>query len=148
MSVPSTFGKNRMISQDMQKTLFVCAQNKIRSYTAEKMFDGSQRYHIRSRGVAKDARIKLTEGDIGWADIIFVMEKNHKNRITKAFREKIVGKKIVCLFIEDIYDPMEESLVDELRRKLSPHLILPAERMADAGDAANGGMPPGDERTP
>ena len=105
--------------------LFVCAQNKIRSVTAEMMYSGSQLYKVRSRGIANDARVKLTEGDIGWADIIFVMEKNHKNRITKKFREKITGKRLVCLFIDDIYDPMEDSLIEELRRKLAPHILLP-----------------------
>lgn len=113
-----------------KKVLFVCAQNKIRSFTAEKMFAGSQVYDVKSRGVAKDARIKLTESDIGWADIIFVMEKNHKNRIAKDFRSAIVGKKIVCLFIEDIYDPMEEALISELRYKLAPHILLPPEKKA------------------
>lgn len=112
-------------AQRPRKILFVCAQNKIRRVTAEKMFAGSQHYQVRSRGIAKDARVKLTEGDIGWADLIFVMEKNHKNRIAEKFREKIVGKSIVCLFIEDIYEPMEEDLIAELRRKLGPHLILP-----------------------
>jgi len=114
-----------MITGDSKKVLFVCAQNKIRSYTAEKMFSGLQGYQVRSRGIAKDARVKLTEGDIGWADVIFVMEKNHKNRIARDFGEKIAGKKIVCLFIEDIYDPMEDSLIEELRRKLAPYILLP-----------------------
>lgn len=108
-----------------QKVLFVCAQNKIRSPTAEKIFAGSHLYDVKSRGVAKDVRIKLTERDIGWADIIFVMEKNHKNRIEKAFRSVIVGKKIVCLFIDDIYEPMEDALVAELRQKLAPYMLLP-----------------------
>lgn len=108
-----------------KKVLFVCAQNKIRSVTAEKMFSDSQLYDVRSRGVAADARIRLTANDIGWADVIFVMEKNHRNRIVKNFRDAIGGKRIVCLFIEDIYEPMEDSLVTELRRKLSPFLLLP-----------------------
>ena len=89
------------------------------------MFSGSQLFHVRSRGVARDARIKLTEGDIGWADLIFVMEKNHKNIISKKFSECLRAKRIVCLFIEDIYDPMEDALIEELRRKLSPYLLLP-----------------------
>jgi predicted protein tyrosine phosphatase len=107
-----------------RKLLFVCAQNKIRSFTAEKLLSHSPFYSVRSRGVANDARIKITKGDIGWADVIFVMEKNHKNRIMKDFRDLISGKKIVCLFIEDIYDPMEEALIDELRNKLKPHSIV------------------------
>ena len=118
-------GNVKMTSNFPKKILFVCAQNKIRSHTAEKMFSASQIYHVRSRGVAKDARIKLTEGDIGWADVIFVMEKNHKNIISKKFRECLHGKRIVCLFIEDIYEPMEDALIEELRRKLAPYLQLP-----------------------
>lgn len=111
-----------------KKVLFVCAQNKMRSYTAEKMFVGSMLYDVKSRGVAKDARIRITESDIGWADVIFVMEKNHKNRIAKEFKSAIVGKKIICLFIEDIYEPMEPALIQELRQKLAPYLLLPEEK--------------------
>lgn len=108
-----------------QKVLFVCAQNKMRSYTAEKIFAGSAHYDVNSRGVAKNARIKLTESDIRWADLIFVMEKNHKDRMAKAFPAAISGKRVICLFIEDIYEPMEPALISELRHKLAPHLLLP-----------------------
>ncbi len=108
-----------------KKVLFICARNRIRSYTAEKMLAGSPLYDVKSRGVAKDARIKLTEADLRWADIVFVMEKDHKNRIAKNFGPAIAEKEIVCLFIEDIYSPMEESLIAVLRQKLAPHLRLP-----------------------
>jgi predicted protein tyrosine phosphatase len=107
------------------KILFVCAQNKIRSYTAEKIFAGSQLYDVKSRGVANEARIKLTGADLHWADLIFVMEKDQKNRIAQKFRDEIAGKQIVVLFIEDIYEPMEESLIAILREQLAPHLVLP-----------------------
>ena len=107
--------------------MFVCAQNKIRSLTAEKMLAGSRLYDVRSRGVARNARIKLTASDLGWADIVFVMEKDHKERIAKDFRHAMAGKKIVCLFIEDIYDPMAPALIGEIRRKLAPYLDLPEE---------------------
>jgi predicted protein tyrosine phosphatase len=111
------------------KVLFICAQNKIRSTTAEKMFAGSLLYDVKSRGVAKDARIKLTAADLRWADLIFVMEKNHKNRIAKEFPEESAGRKIVVLFIEDIYEPMEASLIAILRRQLAPHVVLPEIRL-------------------
>jgi predicted protein tyrosine phosphatase len=107
------------------KVLFVCAQNKIRSYTAEKMFAGSWLYDVKSRGVAADARIKLTAADLQWADLVFVMEKAHKDRIAKNFGAAAAGRKVVCLFIEDIYEPMEDDLVALLREKLAPHLDLP-----------------------
>lgn len=108
-----------------KKILFVCAKKKRRSFTAEKMFSGSLLYDVKSRGVAKDARIRLTESDISWADLVFVMEKNHKNRIARDFESTLAGKKIVCLFIEDIYDPMEPALIRELRLKLAPYLLVP-----------------------
>ncbi len=100
----------------------MCAQNKIRSLTAEKMFAHSQRYQVRSRGISNEARIKLTESDIFWADLIFVMEKNHKNRIMSTFREAVDKKEIVCLFIEDVYTFMDPALVEELRSKLSEYI--------------------------
>ena len=89
------------------------------------MFSGSQLYDVKSRGVGREARIRLTERDIRWADVIFVMEKNHKNRILQEYGEAAVGKEIVCLFIDDIYEPMETALISELREKLAPHLVVP-----------------------
>ncbi|HNY27971.1 MAG TPA: protein tyrosine phosphatase [Candidatus Sumerlaeota bacterium] len=108
-----------------QKVLFVCAQNKIRSYTAEQMFAGSTVYDVRSRGISRNARIHLTEADLRWADRVFVMEKNHKDRITQDFGSVIPAKKIVVLFIEDLYQPMEPELIALLRHKLAPYLSLP-----------------------
>ncbi|MCZ6672926.1 MAG: protein tyrosine phosphatase [Verrucomicrobia bacterium] len=108
-----------------KKVLFVCSINKFRSYTAEKIYKKFDRYQVRSRGTENGARVKITEGDIGWADIIFTMEKRHTNRIRTKFKEKVAGKRIVTLFIEDIYEPMEPALIDELKRKLRRYIIVP-----------------------
>jgi predicted protein tyrosine phosphatase len=107
-----------------EKLLFVCARNRIRSLTAEQMFAGSQLYDVKSRGVASNARIKLTAKDLAWADRVFVMEKNHKNRITELFSDVIDGSDIVCLHIEDAYQPMEPALIDELKAKLASYVEL------------------------
>ena len=114
-----------MMNQPIKNILFICAQNRIRSYTAEKMFADSNLYQVRSRGVASDAKVLLSENDLNWADIVFVMEKSHRNRMIKRFREKARNKRIICLYIEDIYEPMEEMLIAELRFKLSPYLEIP-----------------------
>ena len=66
-----------MNSTQPTKLLFICSKNRRRSYTAEKMFDKSTHYHVRSRGTEKGSRIKLTSADINWADMIFTMEKRH-----------------------------------------------------------------------
>jgi predicted protein tyrosine phosphatase len=124
-----------------KKVLFVCARNKIRSLTAEKMLAGSQFYDAKSRGVARDARIKLRESDIAWADIIFVMEKNHKDCIVKDFRSAMAGKEMVCLFIEDVYEPMEGKLITVLRQKLAPFLPLSGFRASDMAPGSTDTVP-------
>ena len=110
-----------------KKLLFVCSQNKLRSLTAEKLFEGFPAYQVRSVGTQPDARIVITEGHIGWADLIFVMEKSHLNRIRRKFPEALQGKRVITLLIPDQYDFMQPELLDELRGKLGPYVLLPAE---------------------
>ena len=110
-----------------KKLLFVCSQNKLRSLTAEKLFEGSPHYQVRSVGTQPDARIVVTEGHLGWADIIFCMEKSHVNRLQRKFREALRGKQVVCLRIPDEYEFMDEDLLDEFRAKLPAYVTLPDE---------------------
>ena len=107
------------------KLLFICSQNRIRSLTAEKLFDGVPAYEARSAGTQPNARIAVTAGHIGWADIIFVMEKSHLNRLRLKFPEALDGKNIITLHIPDEYTFMQEELLDELRAKLSEHVEFP-----------------------
>lgn len=121
-----------------QKLLFVCSQNKLRSPTAEKLFENHPLYQARSAGTQPGARIALTEGHIGWADLIFCMEKSHKNRLQRKFPEASAGKRIVCLRILDEYDYMDPDLIEELEARLAPYVTLPVreERSeSDAGDS-------------
>lgn len=130
-----------MESKEPEKILFVCSINKMRSYTAEKIYEKFDQYQIRSRGTENGARVKITAGDIGWADMIFTMEKRHTNRIRKKFKEEVSEKKIITLFIEDVYDPMEPALIEELRRKLSRYILFPSEfGGAYSDDAENSGQ--------
>jgi predicted protein tyrosine phosphatase len=108
-----------------RKLLFVCSRNKRRSLTAEKLFEGLPAYHARSAGTQPDARIAITAGHIGWADVIFVMEKSHLSRVRRKFPEAIAGKQMICLQIPDEYEFMHPDLLDELRAKLSPYVAFP-----------------------
>ncbi|MCC6235761.1 MAG: hypothetical protein IT580_24200 [Verrucomicrobiales bacterium] len=56
------------------KVIFVCSQNRMRSLTAENMLQGIPGYQARSVGTQPDARIVVTEGHLGWADLIVCME--------------------------------------------------------------------------
>jgi predicted protein tyrosine phosphatase len=111
----------------VRKLLFVCSRNKKRSVTAERLFDGCRAYQVRSAGTQPGARIVVTAGHIGWADLIFCMEKSHAARLRLKFPEAMHEKRVVCLHIADDYEFMDPDLLDELRAKLAPHVTLPAE---------------------
>lgn len=110
---------------DRTKILFVCSQNKWRSLTAEKICEKISGYSARSAGTEKGARIRVTEGLVGWADWIFVMEKKHGARLRSKFPESLEGKKLICLQIPDNYRYMEPELVELLQAKLSPYIEIP-----------------------
>ena len=108
----------------MTKLLFLCSRNEIRSLTAERLFDGSPNYQARSAGTQPQARVKVTEGLLGWADLVFVMEKSHLRRLEERFPEAIADKPVICLNIPDDYAFMEPGLVEELEGKLPEHLPI------------------------
>jgi len=66
----------------------------------------------------------VTAGHLGWADLIFVMEKRHLNRLQAKFRDAIAAKRVVCLHVPDDYAYMDEELVDRLRSGVAPHVDL------------------------
>ena len=104
------------------KLLFVCSQNKRRSLTAEKLFDGFEGHQARSAGTENNSRIRLTAGLIGWADVIFCMEKKHVRRIREKYPDCIQDKKIICLNIPDEFEFMNEDLQEILISSVSAEL--------------------------
>ena len=116
-----------MPSNDSEKLkiLFVCSRNKWRSPTAEKLWDGFQNYAARSAGTEKGARVKVTAGHVGWADLIVVMEKKHKRRLQSQFGHALDSKKLVCLNIADDYAFMDAELISLLKSALSEHIAIP-----------------------
>jgi len=107
------------------KVLFVCSRNRLRSLTAESIFNGRNDHEVRSVGTEEGARIRITPGHIGWADLIFVMEKAHRNKLNRKFRAHLKGKRVICLDIPDQYDFMDPALVTLLNMKVPRHLPRP-----------------------
>ena len=103
------------------KILFVCSRNRRRSLTAETIFKNVPSWDVRSVGTEDGARIKVTPGHLGWADVIVVMEKRHKERLRQKFAESLHGKPCLCLFIADDYELMDAELVKLLRAKVQEH---------------------------
>jgi protein-tyrosine phosphatase len=102
--------------------LFICSRNQWRSPTAEAVYKNHSSIKVKSAGTEPSARIKLNSKMIEWADIIFVMEKKHKQRITEKFPSEISHKQIVVLDIPDEYQFMDEELIEELKSKVDLYL--------------------------
>ncbi len=97
------------------KLLFLCSQNKRRSLTAERIFDGYEGHRARSAGTEQNARIRVTPGLLGWADLIFCMEKKHVRRIRDRYPDIVSAKRLVCLNISDEYEYMDRELQEILK---------------------------------
>ncbi len=103
--------------------LVVCGRNKRRSRTAEHIFRNDSRFNIRSVGFSPKSDRQITEKDINWADLVFVMEREHKVRILEIYRYLDLPQ-IEVLEIEDEYEFMDEELVDMLESRINDTLKI------------------------
>jgi len=106
----------------LKNLLFVCSRNRRRSPTAEQLFAGRDDCEVASAGLASDAEEILSSEDIDWADIIFVMEKKQRAKLSQRFSAHLKNKRVVCLDIPDDYEYMQPELVDLLRAKVARYL--------------------------
>jgi predicted protein tyrosine phosphatase len=104
----------------MLHLLFICSQNKLRSPTAEAVFADYPGLETASAGLDRGAEMPLSSDDIVWADIIFVMEQAHRQKLSRQFQPWLKGKRVVCLDIPDVYEYMEPRLVELLKKKVLP----------------------------
>jgi predicted protein tyrosine phosphatase len=106
----------------VKNVLFLCSQNRLRSPTAEQVFASHPAIEVASAGLNHDAETPLTAELVAWADIIFVMEKAHRNKLRKKFRASLKDARVICLDIPDEYDFMDETLIRLLKAKAGRHL--------------------------
>lgn len=102
--------------------LFICSRNQWRSRTAETIFKNNQKHNVKSAGTENEARIRVTEKLVNWADLIFVMEKKHRDRLREKFGSVTGEKEIVILGIQDDYKYMDAELIEILENSVSPYL--------------------------
>jgi predicted protein tyrosine phosphatase len=103
------------------RVLFVCAMNKQRSVTAEQLYRNDARLEVRSGGVRSDAKRRVNEDDLRWADVVFVMEREHKVWLATRF-EGVELPPIEVLDIPDDYECMDPQLQEMLRLMLDPEI--------------------------
>lgn len=99
-------------------SFFICTQNRLRSPTAELVFADWPGIETQSAGLGNEAGNPVSPELLGWADLIFVMENAHRNKLSKKFRAHLRGKRVICLDIPDDYDYMDPVLVQLLRLKV------------------------------
>ena len=107
-----------------QKLLFVCSRNKRRSLTAEMILRGKATIDVKSAGTENGARVKVTAGLLKWADVIFVMERKHFERLQQKYTTAIIDKPVIILDICDDYAYMDEELIDILTNRLAEYVYL------------------------
>jgi len=106
----------------MKRILFLCSRNRLRSPTAEQIFADYPGIETASAGLAPDADEILTPEHLEAVDIIFVMEKTHRARLSRQFKHHIGQAKIICLNIPDDYEFMQPELITLLKARVTPHL--------------------------
>lgn len=106
----------------MKNVLFVCSQNRLRSPTAEQVFSRRPDIEVASAGTNHDADTPLTAELVEWADIIFVMEKTHRNKLQQRFRASLKKARVICLDIPDEFEFMDPMLVRLLETRVSRYL--------------------------
>ncbi len=102
----------------MTNVLFICSQNRLRSPTAEQVFAEWPGVETASAGINVGADNPVTPELLQWADLIFVMERAHRSKLSARFQAHLAGKRIVCLDIPDDYEFMDAELVRLLESKV------------------------------
>lgn len=124
MSAPRVSRVNFIEPGEMRRlrVLFVCAMNQWRSPTAERLYCTDARLEVRSAGTRAGARRRVSEGDLRWADVVFVMEREQGKWIIEFFSDLELPP-IRVLDVPDEYSFMDDRLQEELRRAIDPELV-------------------------
>jgi predicted protein tyrosine phosphatase len=101
----------------VQRLLFVCSRNRLRSPTAEQVFANYPGVETASAGLAPDAEDVLTADHFEGVDIVFVMEPAHRARLNRQYGRLLKGRKLICLDIPDRYGFMQPELVALLEQR-------------------------------
>ncbi|NOQ35656.1 MAG: phosphotyrosine protein phosphatase [Methylococcaceae bacterium] len=102
--------------------LFVCSENKLRSPTGEEVFLQYDGIDAIGCGTNANAITPISGDLIEWSDVIFVMEKSHRNKVSKKFKELLKDKRMICLDIPDEYEKMDPILIRLLENRVLKHI--------------------------
>jgi predicted protein tyrosine phosphatase len=106
----------------MRRLLFLCSKNRWRSPTAEAIFGEYPGVEVDSAGLSPDAEVRLSDEQVEWADVVIVMEEEHRERLNRRYHHVLGGKRIAVLGIPDAYEYMDEDLITLLKKRCAPYL--------------------------
>ena len=86
------------------------------------MFSSHSGIEVASAGTERSAENPVSPEIIEWADLIFVMERRHRNKLSKNFRAHLKNKRMICLDIPDDYEFMDLELIELLKARVSRYL--------------------------
>ena len=117
----------------MKRLLFVCSQNRLRSPTAEVVFSQYEGIEAISAGTNNDAETPLSGDLIEWADVIFVMEKPHRDKLQRRFYSLLKEKRLIVLGIPDKYDFMDTGLIRLLEARVPRYVRIDLTKKREDG---------------
>lgn len=88
------------------------------------LFKNHQIHSARSAGTSDKARVRVSEKLLDWADVVFVMERKHRDILKLRFASAVAGKEIVVLDIEDDYQFNDPELIGILQVVLGDYLVV------------------------
>ncbi len=101
--------------------LFICGRNQWRSPTAAKIFGRREGLSVRAAGLSTKSPHTVSQADLEWADIVFVMESEHRSRLRERFGR--VRLELHVLDIPDEYQFMDPELVELLEARVEEYLL-------------------------
>ena len=105
--------------------MFVCSENRLRSPAAKIVFSAYDGIDAIGAGTNADAETTVSGDLIHRTDVILVMDKSHKNKVSKKYTELLKDKTLVCLDVPDNYEGMQPELVKLLSDRVPWYVRLP-----------------------
>jgi predicted protein tyrosine phosphatase len=84
------------------------------------VFSGRPGFEVASAGTDRTSANPVSSELVDWADVIFVMERAHRDRLRKSFLPQLKNKRIICLDIPDDFEYMDPKLIRILEAKAGP----------------------------
>ena len=103
------------------RALFICHYNRKRSATAERVFGKDPSLEVLSAGTSEEAMVRVNRRMLEWADVVFVMDGEQIEALSKMFPDHPALPGVVCLNIQDCYHFLDPELVAILQERTLPH---------------------------